>query len=421
MVPRHDGTYGTLAVGTLLGTNMSQILISLLWVAGGTLFFFAAYQILLMLISAIYWMLPKKPLLSGRTTKFGVIIPAHNEEILIGGLVKSIQEADYPHDLVHIYVIADNCDEEDKTIEIAGSLGADVRVRNDTVKRGKPYALNWLISSIDLDQHDAYVIIDADTTVDRSFFKHMEDGLMQGHDVIQGYFGVMNPDENWLTRLSILPGIVKFLLHFPGKKMLNLSCPLAGNGMCFRNTVFKKYGWNAYSIAENWEYYVQLTLEGHRVSSAENAVIYSQVAKSLKTGTDQRQRWQRGRIDTLAKYWKQLLGKAVFKLDFALLDTLIEVMRPSHAMLMFGSVMYLLLSTLLYLFIPEIYPILVFSLVIVLMQVVYFLSGLIIQKAPLSTWLSLFMVPPYLIWKAIISFYGLKGRKNKSWIKTERH
>jgi len=402
---------------------MTLVLLLIFWLIGGVLFFFAGYQFIFVLISAIYWLLPKKPDtdIVNRKNKFGIIIPAHNEETLIGGLVESIQKSDYPKDHVHIYVIADNCDDKDKTVDIARSLGADVRERIDTEKRGKPYALNWLISSINLDEYDAYIIIDADTTVDKAFLTEMDKALKGGNEVIQGYFGVMNPDENWLTRLSILPGVLKFLLHFPGKKLFNLSCPLAGNGMCFSNTIFKKYGWNAFSVAENWEYYIQLTLNEHRVTSAEKAIIYSQVTNTLKSGKDQRQRWQRGRMDTLSKYWKLLIKKTFTDFDFSQLDALIEVLRPSHAMLIFWSVFFVLITAISYIFNDVFLNVFVFASVILSLQIIYFLSGLVVQRAPLKTWLSLFMVPPYLFWKVIISLSALKDRKDKSWIKTERH
>lgn len=394
-----------------------------LWIIGCALFFFAAYQFVFLIISAFYWLfLNKKPDAdSAKYARFGIIIPAHNEEILIGGLVESINKSAYPAELIHVYVIADNCDPKDKTADIARSHGADVRERSDQQLRGKPYALNWLISSIDLNNHDAFVIIDADTTIDAQFLAEMNKKYQQGYDVIQGYFGVMNPDENWLTRLSILPGVLKFLLHFPGKRLLNLSCPLAGNGMFFSREIFAKYGWNAFSVAENWEYYIQLTLEGYRVTSAENAVIYSQVAQNLKAGKDQRQRWQRGRMETVARYWKPLVTRAIRKLDFTCLDALIEVSRPSHSMLLFWSILFWVLVSVAY-YIDHVFEgVFYLGSILVATQVIYFLSGLLVQRAPLKTWLSLFMVPPYLLWKVVISITGLISRKNNAWIKTQRH
>ena len=131
----------------------------------------------------------------------------------------------------------------------------------------------------------------------------------------------MNPDENWLTRLGALPASVKFRLHFPGKRVCGLSCPLAGNGMCFSAAIMRAFGWKAFSITENWEYYVMLTLEGHVTTGAEDAVIYSQVARSLKLGETQRMRWMKGQLDTLQRYWRPLVAAGTAPREPALSST----------------------------------------------------------------------------------------------------
>ncbi|MEW8360117.1 MAG: glycosyltransferase family 2 protein [Candidatus Thiodiazotropha sp.] len=397
------------------------VLSVLLWVIGLVLSAFSFYQFFFFIISLFSRAKEKHDKVAESiNNKFAVIIPAHNEELLIGGLVESINRSDYPQDKLKTYVIADNC--SDRTAEIASAAGAECRVREDQVNRGKPYALNWLISNIDLDAHDAYVIIDADTTVDEDFFREMNISIGQGHKVVQGYFGVMNPDENWLTRLSILPGILKFYLHFPAKNRFGLSCPLAGNGMCFHKSIFIEHGWNAYSIAENWEYYIQLAIAGKKVVSNENAVIYSQVTNNLKSGVTQRQRWQSGRMDTVSRYWRDLLAKYRKTKEYYLVDALIEVVRPSHAILFFGSTAFALITALLLIIAGANYlSLFLLSIAILMTQVIYFLYGLVIQKAPLKTWLSLLMVPYYLIWKFIISVKGAWKKKEKEWVRTKRH
>lgn len=45
--------------------------------------------------------------------KYGLIIPARNEEAVVGNLIKSIQKNNYPQEKLHIFVIAHNC--TDKT------------------------------------------------------------------------------------------------------------------------------------------------------------------------------------------------------------------------------------------------------------------------------------------------------------------
>ena len=49
------------------------------------------------------------------------VIPAHNEEKLLGRTLASLLSAKYPREKLSIVVIADNC--TDKTAEIATSMG----------------------------------------------------------------------------------------------------------------------------------------------------------------------------------------------------------------------------------------------------------------------------------------------------------
>ena len=53
-----------------------------------------------------------------------VLIPAHEEEQMIGGAIRSIQASDYPRDRVSILVAADGC--SDRTAMRARELGVRV-------------------------------------------------------------------------------------------------------------------------------------------------------------------------------------------------------------------------------------------------------------------------------------------------------
>lgn len=61
--------------------------------------------------------------------KYGIIIPARDEELVVGNLIKSVYKNNYPQDKLHVFVIAHNC--SDKTAEIARSLGATVYEYNN--------------------------------------------------------------------------------------------------------------------------------------------------------------------------------------------------------------------------------------------------------------------------------------------------
>jgi cellulose synthase/poly-beta-1,6-N-acetylglucosamine synthase-like glycosyltransferase len=400
---------------------MIPILIAL-WMLGACLGFFVLYQSLLAVVS----LLPAArrraalaPAAAPPSTRFAVLVPAHDEEILIRGTVRSILEAAYPEGAIELFVIADNC--TDQTAAVAQAAGAHCLVRTDEHRRGKPYALNWAIQQLALSRYDALVIIDADTRVDSQFFRAMARHLEAGADALQGYFDVLNPDDSWLTRLSVIPATMKFRLHFPGKELLRLSCPLAGNGMCFRIDVIRRFGWEAYSLTENWEYWAQLILAGIRTGSAPDARIYSQDTASLTAGQSQRVRWMTGRMDTLRSYGGRLLSGGMRRPSAALLDAVVELARPSHAMLMVWSIVHLGGAVILTMVYPAGWPVLALSVAIMAAQLAHIILAIALERPPLRTWLSLLMVPWYLAWKTVISVQALLRPGNRAWKRTQRH
>lgn len=351
--------------------------------------------------------------------RFLVLVPAHNEELLIADTVRAINQANYPAGRMHVVVIADNC--TDETAAIAREQGARCLERTNDEQRGKPYALNWALKQIDLSTYDALVIVDADTRIHEDFLRRMDAHLSAGQVALQGYFGVLNPDENWLTRLSLLPGTLKFRLHFPGKEVLGLSCTLAGNGMCFDIALIRRFGWNAFSITENWEYWVQLVLNDVIVGSAPDARIYSQVTRSLRSSRPQRQRWMKGRVQTLLSYSKPLMACSFRKRSLPALDALIELSRPSHAMLLMWTLLFTLTALLWSSWAP-VFRIAVWTgEALIGAQLVYLLVGLAIEKPPLRTWIALTMVPWYLLWKVFISAQGAFTVRKRAWTRTSRH
>src|SRR4029079_13516667 len=79
-------------------------------------------------------------------TRFAVIVPAHDEELVIGRLLGSINDLDYPRELLEVHVIADHC--SDQTAAIAGSLGATVHEQRNLAPRGKSQALHWMVQHL---------------------------------------------------------------------------------------------------------------------------------------------------------------------------------------------------------------------------------------------------------------------------------
>ena len=71
------------------------------------------------IFTAAYLLMPSDPVDDRpiRQRKFLVVIPAHDEELLIADVIESLRAVDYPQELLDIHVIADNC--SDQTAELA--------------------------------------------------------------------------------------------------------------------------------------------------------------------------------------------------------------------------------------------------------------------------------------------------------------
>ena len=157
------------------------------------------YQLIVSLCSLVK--LKDKPLVEEKDHKFMAILPAHNEENVIGNLIESLKKQDYPADLIDIYVIADNC--TDNTVKIAKEAGAIVleRKEDDPKKRTKGAALQWFLKQKieENADYDAFCVFDADNIVDKGFFTAMNKKLCQGEEVVQGYRDIKNPTDSWVS------------------------------------------------------------------------------------------------------------------------------------------------------------------------------------------------------------------------------
>src|SRR5260370_41819524 len=97
---------------------------------------------------------------------FALLVPAHDEALVITELLESVAALDYPAERRDVYVIADNCtDDTADLVRKARTPNVQVCERRDDHQRGKGYALRWLLEELERAGHrcNAYVIVDADS------------------------------------------------------------------------------------------------------------------------------------------------------------------------------------------------------------------------------------------------------------------
>jgi cellulose synthase/poly-beta-1,6-N-acetylglucosamine synthase-like glycosyltransferase len=374
-----------------------------------------------LLILAVAYFLAKEKSASISVTQnyFAIIVPAHNESLLIADLCESLIQVDYPIDRYKIYIVADNC--SDDTADIIRRFPVTVLERNDFQNQGKGQALNWALQKIDLNQYDAVFIVDADNFVDNKILTELNKMINSGEKAIQCHNAVGNREDSGFTQLLFVSRTIGNNLYHHAKYKLGLSSYLMGNGICFTTELLKRKGWTAFSIAEDWEYYAQLVRDGIKIAFAISAKVFHQESKGLNQATTQRLRWSSGRFRVAKTLGIGLLKDGLKSNNWWLIDAALPLLFPNYSLLLNLTAIGLVISYIL----PEIF--LAFYLkntffIIIVVQLLLFLIGSIIAGSPLKIGKALLFAPIFLVWKFTIDLLTFTNiYKTKKWIRTDRH
>jgi len=298
-----------------------------------TLTIFWIYQLVISLCSLVK--LKDRPLKINKNHKFMAIIPAHNEERVIGSLIESLKNQTYDKNLYDIYVIADNC--TDNTAKISKELDAIVYERFDSQNKTKGHALNWFLAQKikeDAD-YDAFFVFDSDNIVDKNFIKNMNKKLCQGEDVVQGYRDIKNPTDNWISAGYALFYWTMHRFYHLARYNIGLSTLLNGTGFMVRFDVIKPTGWDTKTLTEDIEFSLKRIIKGKRLGWATDAIVYDEQPTTFKQSWSQRSRWTIGHIQCVELYTGELI-KSVKEHK--------KMMNLDGVLYIFGSIPMLIVS-----------------------------------------------------------------------------
>ena len=211
---------------------------------------FYSYQ---MLYIVIPFLKKQKTTPAAQDKKYAVLICARNEQNVVGQLIDSIKNQDYPKDKVTVFVLADNC--TDATAAAARRAGAIVYERFDTSHVGKGYAMETLLGNISRDwgEHafDGYFVFDADNILSTDFISRMNDVFCRGYDIVTGYRNSKNWGENWVSAGYALWFMRESrFLNLP-RHLLSANAGVSGTGFMFSDRVLRETGgWPFHLLTE---------------------------------------------------------------------------------------------------------------------------------------------------------------------------
>ncbi len=344
-----------------------------------------------------------------------VLVPAHNEEPVIGATLDSLKES-LPG-TGRLLVIADNC--TDRTADIVREHGFEVLEREDTVNRGKGFALACGLEVLKSDPPDVVVIVDADCEVSPPTITALAQSAQHTGRPIQGVYLLRAPDSHDPKAvISAFAFMVKNQARPRGMDRLGLPIPLTGSGMAFPYDLIKQADLATGNIVEDLALGLELAEQGHGPALCDAARITGSLPDTGDAAVTQRTRWEHGYLSTLLSATPRLFVKGVFKVRPTLIAAAVDLAIPPLSLLVLGALSALAMSMVIGWWVTALGPAALIAgsltlagLILVICWAVYARKWL-----PLGAALA---IPGYILWKLPIYLRFLSGRE-KRWVRTDR-
>ncbi len=229
--------------------------------------------------------------------KYAVLIPARNEEPVVGNLIDSIKRQDYPSELVTVFVVADNC--TDRTADVAREHGAICYERSNDKERTKGFALKFLFERIAEDYgiefFEGYFVFDSDNLLNKDYITKMNDSFDAGEKIISSYRNTKNFDENWIASTYAIHWLRSIRFNHRARSVLHLATNIQGTGFLFANELVKD-GWKYTSLTEDRAFTADAVAHGYQISYNDDAMFYDEQPTNLRIALRQRLRWAKGHL-----------------------------------------------------------------------------------------------------------------------------
>ena len=381
------------------------------------------YQLIISVCSLIT--LKEKPFLVNKNHKFLAIIPAHNEEAVVGNLIESLQKQNYPKNKLDIVVIADNC--TDSTKDVAESYGVKIfeRHEEDPAKRTKGDALSLFLNTLLADtkmDYDAFCVFDADNIVDSNFISAMNKHLCQGEEVVQGYRDIKNPTDSWIASgYAIFYWTMNRFYHL-ARYNAGLSPLINGTGFMVKFDAIRPTGWNTNTLTEDIEFSLKRIIQGKKLGWATDAIVYDEQPVKFKPSWSQRSRWTIGHIQCLQEYTKPLAKAASTNKTLMNFDGLLYMLGSIPMFVI--TILLLVLNAISYLFNGMTTPDFIMNIIRYIVPTFFLpiltaLIIMVIDKKPIKKmWKGLLMYPIFLGSWLLINFKCL-FKRDTTWEKID--
>jgi cellulose synthase/poly-beta-1,6-N-acetylglucosamine synthase-like glycosyltransferase len=275
------------------------------------IWFMLGYQFILFLLGYLYGFRAEQQRrkLERQTIdlpNISIMVPAHNEGMVITQTLEALLELEYPFDRLEILVINDgSTDDTAAQVEAVSARDARVRLFNvpsEFAARGKSAALNRGLSEC---RYDVIGIFDADNMPERDSVLHLARQLVADPSLgaVIGKFRCINKKRNLLTRFINLESLAFQWIIQAGRWQMFRMATLPGTNYLIRRGILKELGgWDEQALTEDAEMSIRIYQTGYLIKFVPYAVTWEQEPETLRVWFKQRTRWARGNNYVIEKY-----------------------------------------------------------------------------------------------------------------------
>ena len=239
-----------------------------------------------------------------------VLVPCHNEELVISGTLRALFALKYPAALMEVLVVDDGS--TDRTAEIVQQFVRDprltlLRVPAEIAARGKAGALNYALTAA---KHPIVAIYDADNRPEPWALRPLVEALVRDPTLgaAIGVFRCLNRRRNLLTRFLNIEGIAFQWIVQAGRWALMRFTALPGTNYVIRRSLLQSLGgWDPSALTEDAELTLRIYEAGYSIAFVPTSVTWEQEPENLRTWLRQRHRWVRGNNHVFKKHASKLL------------------------------------------------------------------------------------------------------------------
>lgn len=254
--------------------------------------------------------------------KVTVVVPAHNEDVVIAQTVEAILNLNYPKEQLELLLYADNC--EDNTydqIKSVVSLPKYHHINATVIQRtgtgGKAGVLN---DALKIATGEWICVYDADAMPEKNALHFLVEKSLENPEKYAAVFGrnkTRNYKQNFLTRCINLEIVNTQRIHHVGLWHLFKIGRIPGTNFIIKTNFVKQIGgWDNGALTEDTAISFKIMQSGKLIALAHNSEAFQQEPEILSAYYQQRKRWAKGNYQVILDNFKHLFDRSVWRIKW---------------------------------------------------------------------------------------------------------